>query len=452
MRLRLASLANRRRWQELARPEQLQPKGDWRTWYLQGGRGSGKTRTGAETLADWVDLYPGREWAIVAPTFGDARDTCVEGPSGILKILGPRVSEYGGTGWARSTGHIRLFDGGSIFLDGADDGALRIQGKNLSGVWADEIGLWKKWDQAWNESLAFALRVAPGRVVATGTPKLGHGLVRQILEDETVRVSRMLMTDNVANLDPGSVEALLKMYGGSRLGAQELEGEFFADVDGDLLLRSWWRYYPARVNTETDETYIQRLPVFTQVVHSWDTPLKDKESSDFVAGQCWGVDGGNRYLTDIRHGRMNYSEAKRAVTEMWEHANRLWPRAAHFILIENAGYGVELIKDLQREIGSVQKINPGAEGNKGARAFAASPSLELGNCFVPGRMNEELTGPDEMSCPASTLGLIDEAAQFRMDGTHSSHDDQVDSWSQAMNWLRTRGSVGASFMVPQGTI
>jgi phage terminase large subunit-like protein len=27
-----------------------------------------------------------------------------------------------------------------------------------------------------------------------------------------------------------------------------------------------------------------------------------------------------------------------------------------------------------------------------------------------------------------------------MDGSHHSHDDQVDAWSQAMNWLRSRQS------------
>ena len=39
-----------RDWALLARPEQLPPDGDWRSWLILGGRGSGKTRAGAE----WV--------------------------------------------------------------------------------------------------------------------------------------------------------------------------------------------------------------------------------------------------------------------------------------------------------------------------------------------------------------------------------------------------------------
>jgi len=39
--------------------------------------------------------------------------------------------------WNRSLGELRLRTGSVVFADGADDGALRIQGKNLRGVWCD---------------------------------------------------------------------------------------------------------------------------------------------------------------------------------------------------------------------------------------------------------------------------------------------------------------------------
>jgi phage terminase large subunit-like protein len=37
-------------WELWARPGQVPPEGDWRTWLVCAGRGFGKTRTGAE----WV--------------------------------------------------------------------------------------------------------------------------------------------------------------------------------------------------------------------------------------------------------------------------------------------------------------------------------------------------------------------------------------------------------------
>jgi phage terminase large subunit-like protein len=48
---------------------------------------------------------PDTRWAIVAPTFGDARDTCAEGVSGVVNIL----RDYGVLeNYNRSNGEIIL--------------------------------------------------------------------------------------------------------------------------------------------------------------------------------------------------------------------------------------------------------------------------------------------------------------------------------------------------------
>ena len=41
-------------WEEIARPEQRLPAGEWRSWLILAGRGWGKTRTGAEAVSEWV--------------------------------------------------------------------------------------------------------------------------------------------------------------------------------------------------------------------------------------------------------------------------------------------------------------------------------------------------------------------------------------------------------------
>ena len=46
------------RWQREANSGQTLPVGDWRVWYAKGGRGSGKTRTGAEALAELILKHP----------------------------------------------------------------------------------------------------------------------------------------------------------------------------------------------------------------------------------------------------------------------------------------------------------------------------------------------------------------------------------------------------------
>jgi phage terminase large subunit-like protein len=42
-------------WGWWGRPNQQEPKGDWRTWLLLAGRGFGKTRSGAECICDQGD-------------------------------------------------------------------------------------------------------------------------------------------------------------------------------------------------------------------------------------------------------------------------------------------------------------------------------------------------------------------------------------------------------------
>lgn len=240
----------------LARPNQLLPgtpgaadqTDAWPVWYLQGGRGSGKTRPASEALAEWMDEEPG-EYGVVAPTFGDARDTCIEGPSGLIRALGG-TSRFN-TGpkirvWNRSIGEMYLHNGSTVRCDGADDGAYRLQGKNLTGAWCDEVGLWHRraksggvdalepWYLAWNESLGMAVRIGRARIIATGTPKQGHPLVKLLINDPAVVKTLMKTLDNKVNLAPAFLKRQFALWDGTRLGRQELGGEFLEDVLGAL--------------------------------------------------------------------------------------------------------------------------------------------------------------------------------------------------------------------------
>lgn len=246
-RLLRARLLERRAkpWRETARPEQLPPEGDWYIWFLVGGRGAGKTRSGAEWLAEELrGDGQGDESAILAPTFGDARDRCVEGPSGLLRALGTSRAEVeAGRSWTverwnRSMGELRLRNGGIVTIDGADDGALRIQGGNYRRAWCDELRLWKQAEQAWDESLLPAVRIGRPHIVVTSTPK-PVPLVRRLLKDPGVIKSRMTTFENEANLASAFLEQMRGRYGGTRLGQQELEGALIEDVEGALFKRAW---------------------------------------------------------------------------------------------------------------------------------------------------------------------------------------------------------------------
>lgn len=204
--------------------------------------------------------------------------------------------------------------------------------------------------------------------------------------------------------------------------------------EGEILKRHWWRFYNPRLFT--DDRHKKRRPSFRMVVQSLDCPLKDKNSSDQIAIQAWGVHGSDRYLLDLKAGQMSYGQAKRATIEQARYVRTMFRKAAHHVLIENAGYGVELFEDLKRELTGVKKLSRAHEGDKILRAESAAADLESGNCFLPGYRTgaDELSLPDEARCAADIRAFIDECAAF----PNGRYDDQVDAWSQAMNWLRSR--------------
>lgn len=204
-----------------------------------------------------------------------------------------------------------------------------------------------------------------------------------------------------------------------------------ASREGDLLKLEWWRFYDQRWRGKEEWN---KLPKFTMIVISVDTPQKDKETNDNIAVQCWGVRGADRYLLDLKLGKMNYGSAKRTVKEMARWARKTWPGCRHYVLIENAAYGVEMITDLKREITGVTKVQRGADGDKIMRAEAASDALESGNCFLPGHGPPWQPIYDEHETSADVAQFITSCTMF----PNASHDDDVDAWSQCMNWLRDK--------------
>lgn len=222
-------------WRLQARPDQVTPPGDWNIWLLLAGRGFGKTRTGAEDVADYGMRYPNSRIAIVAPTIGDARDTCVEGESGLYRCL-PESQIYK---WNRSMGELRLKNGTLYKLYSSEE-PERLRGPQHHRAWCDELAAWKKLDDsnnAWAQ-LMFGLRLkGPNgenpQVLATTTPK-PLKFLRELVKREDVVITKGSTFDNSANLSPAALAQLRVQYSGTRMGEQELEGRLLDDMEGAM--------------------------------------------------------------------------------------------------------------------------------------------------------------------------------------------------------------------------
>lgn len=153
-------------------------------------------------------------------------------------------------------------------------------------------------------------------------------------------------------------------------------------------------------------------PRFEMVVGSWDMTFKDSTSSDYVVGQIWGRVGVNLYLIDEVRGQWDFTKT----LEMFELMAEKHQNVTRW-LIEDKANGSAIISVLKKHIHGITPITP--KESKLERAYAITPIIEAGNVFLPESANW-------------LSALEDELVNFPA----GAHDDQVDSMTQALNYMR----------------
>ena len=211
-------------WRAWAAPSQIPPDGDWNTWLFLGGRGAGKTRAGAEWLSD--QALPGRRLALVGPTLHDVREVMIEGPSGLRAIAPPdRRPIY------EPTRRRLVWPNGAVASAFSAEDADSLRGPQFHHAWGDEFCAWKRpGDVLAMLRLGLRLGQAP-QLALTTTPRPIQAL-RELMAAPGVTLTRARTADNAAHLSPGFQRDLARLYGGSRLEAQELEGQVLDDLGG----------------------------------------------------------------------------------------------------------------------------------------------------------------------------------------------------------------------------
>lgn len=224
-------------WWHVARSQQLPPRDAWRQWLLIGGRGSGKTRAGAEWitgLAFGIAPFasePHERLALVAETLADAREVMIEGESGLKAICGYPMPVF------EVTRRRLVFANGSTAQIFSSEDPDSIRGYQFDAAWGDELGKWVKAEESF-DNLTLALRLGrKPRALFTTTPR-NVPILKRLLTDPQTSVTQMRTGENAENLAPGFLEAMARRYGGTRLGRQELDGELLADREDGLFERS----------------------------------------------------------------------------------------------------------------------------------------------------------------------------------------------------------------------
>jgi predicted phage terminase large subunit-like protein len=202
----------------------------------------------------------------------------------------------------------------------------------------------------------------------------------------------------------------------TNLGAHAFSAQYQQSpvpLGGGMIKWTWFRRYrepPARAPQD-------------RIVQSWDTASKATEISDYSVCTTWLVRSKLAYLIDVLRERLEYPDLRRRVIAL---AERHKPDA---ILIEDKASGTSLVQDLRDQNLAIVRIEP--EGDKVTRASTVSARIEGGLVFVP----------DD----ASWLGEFEiEVSQF----PQGRFDDQVDSMSQLLNWLREREIYDVALVEP----
>ena len=189
-----------------------------------------------------------------------------------------------------------------------------------------------------------------------------------------------------------------------------LYGQAPTNEEGNIIKLEWWQNWDNTAPPECD-----------YIIQSWDTAFSTKTSADYSAVTTWGVfksglDMPNLVLLGAERGRWDYPTLRtKAVKKYEEHK-------PDSILIEKKASGQSLIQDLRMTGLPIFEFQP--DRDKIARAYAITSLFHNGRIYAPFKKDW-------------AMDVIDEARTFPT----GSHDDYMDTVSQALLWMRNGGYV-----------
>ena len=385
----------------------------------------GKSMTVTETLPSWVlGRFP--LWRIIVAGYND------EFAARFCRRNKDKIKQFGAVLFGQSIGEVdRATDFemankvGSFMSRGIRSG---ITGNPANLIIIDDpvknreeadsetfrSKIWEEWQNSIKSRLA-----AGAKVIVIMTPWHEDDLAARILANEK-NVELLRLPVEAEENDPLGREvgeALCPELGKDNAWLADFKTSYINDPTGgarawsalyqcaprveggNLVQRSWWRYY------KPDE-----LPMFGTQLISVDAAFKGTDTSDYVAITVWGKRGQDYYLLYCLNRQMAFTDTLTAIRTV----RRMYPAALR-VLIEDKANGSAIIDVLQREMFCIP-VNP--RGGKEARVNAVSPAIESGHVYLP------------ISAPWLE-DYINQWSAFPA----GAHDDMVDSSTQALSFM-----------------
>ncbi|HYI47803.1 MAG TPA: terminase family protein [Allosphingosinicella sp.] len=368
-------------WPTWAHKGQLPPYGDWNVWVMLAGRGFGKTRAGAEWIAERARATPGARIALVAATPQEARRVMIEGRAGLLAAARDG-EERRRIRWEPGLCRLTFASGAEAYVySGADGESLR--GPEHHFAWCDELAKWKRAGAAWDNLLLGLRAGARPQVVVTTTPRPVPAL-RAVLAMPGVVLTGGASRDN-PHLPAAFIRMVERIHGGTRLGRQELLGELIEDLEGAL----WPRSLIEASRVPEMGTVTSNCPLLRRVVIGVDPPASAHGDACGIVACGLGADGTGYVLGDHSVGGLSPEQWARKVAgaaEKWR-ADRI---------VAEGNNGGEMVTSVLRGAGlrlPVTRVH--ARVGKAARAEPIAAFFESGEAKLAGRfpaLEDELAG------------------------------------------------------------
>ncbi|MEP0314144.1 phage terminase large subunit [Hyphomonas sp.] len=188
-------------------------------------------------------------------------------------------------------------------------------------------------------------------------------------------------------------------------------------LEGNIIKRDWFRSYKRAPEREAG----------VQCVQSWDIATTIGDARDHSVCLTFLRIRDQYYLVDVWRGRLEYPDLRRKVIALADWCG------ANVVLIERAGPGLQLLQDLWSELprGMPRPIGIRPEGSKADRMVTQSAQVEAGQVHLPVEAEWK-------------ADFLNELLAF----PHGRHDDQVDAFSQFLNWAKTHRSRTVSIFGP----
>ena len=406
-------------WEWWARDDQLPPPGDWFIWLMQWGRGSGKTRTGAEWIRDQIDNHGVRIANLAGATWTDVIDTMVLGVDeapGLAKLWPhaqrPELKLAG------QNPHLRCHNGAIVRLRAAQK-AERFRGPQAAIGWCDEVDAWQPERMSQREAFAlFEMGIRLGddpRIVVTSTPK-PSSIVESLRERADVITTRASMYAN-PHLADQFVKVMEQVYGGTRFGRQEIEGELISAIEGAILSHD-----------QIEKARASQTPHIGTVVVAVDPAGSSNASADE-----WGIVGAG---TDERGDLFTLADRSKVLkpSQAARRAIALYDELGADLMVAEVNYGGEMVEELIRQQPGGERLRfkvVRATRGKHVRAMPVLALYEQGRAHHVGRfpiLEDELCaftqdGYEGSGSPNRADALVWAATELCLGGVEASWGD-----------------------------